>query len=56
MSAIPLMARYLEEELQARGIASLSHADCAEILRVVIDRTAKCAEKVVAELDRSPEQ
>jgi hypothetical protein len=56
MSAIPLMARYLKQELQARGIASLSHEDCADILRAVIDRTAKCAEKAVAELDRSPNQ
>jgi hypothetical protein len=56
MSAIPLMARYLEEELQARGIASLSHEDCTDILRAVINRTAKCAERAVAELDRSPDQ
>jgi hypothetical protein len=56
MSAIPLMARYLEEELQARGIANLSHADCAGIIRAVIKRTAECAEKAVAERDRSPDQ
>jgi hypothetical protein len=48
MSAITTMARFLEEELQARGVAGLSREDCVEILRATIDRTAEAADKIVA--------
>jgi hypothetical protein len=49
-TTITTMARFLEEELLARGISGLSRADCAKILRMTIDRTAEVAENAVAAL------
>jgi hypothetical protein len=48
MSVVTVMARYLEEEMQGRGIGSLTHEDCTEILRAVLDRTSELAAKAPA--------
>jgi hypothetical protein len=47
MTIITTMARFLDAELQARGVSGLSHDDSADILRAVIDRTVEVAEKAI---------
>ncbi|WP_316158742.1 MULTISPECIES: hypothetical protein [unclassified Bradyrhizobium] len=54
MSVITVMAMYLDEELQARGVFGIGRADCAEILRAVIERTSEVAEKAVAAVPGLP--
>ena len=43
MSVTTIMARVLDQELQARGIFSLSIQDCEEIIARVIEMTAEFA-------------
>lgn len=55
MSAIALMARALNLELQRRGIFKFSAQDCEAIMAVVVEKTAlvaDAAELVTKETER----
>lgn len=43
MTAITLMAKALDLELQARGIFSLSATDCEAIIAAVLEKSANAA-------------
>jgi hypothetical protein len=43
MTVVTLMATALDQELQARGIFSLSRADCEAVMQAVLARGGKIA-------------
>lgn len=40
MTAVEIMAAALEQELRARGVSTLDHADCEAMLRRMLSRAA----------------
>lgn len=52
MSVVTLMAQALDQELQHRGIFSLTREDCEAIMRAVVERTAEAGERLEREVAR----
>jgi len=56
MSVVSVMAAILNDELQDRGIFSLSRKDCKAIVRRMIERTADLAAEVTVKALARPDQ